>query len=310
MNRAWTAMSPELWHSTGFPMWLAIVAAVFFAIILLVSLLRTERSFANSALAVIAGLGVVVATIAAVEAGGNGGGAGDDRGMALVAPLPALACLDGLAGEVVETACEKAIFAGPDSTAAAVSYVASQISRLSAHGTVASAERNMTPELSALRRAIERDRFGIAAYVLASRDGCTLSGCAFFRSLTNTAQISVNMNEKLYEGMIGRYEPSWNAPVNAQVPVPPASASALPLPGTPPPNVPPGKPVSGDFPSAASIPPINIMTPEPPLSAPPKAPAEASAAPPHPAPAKKPAAQKPRVQAPVMLTPPQAAADR
>ena len=33
----------------------------------------------------------------------------------------------------------------------------------------------MTPELQALRRAVERDRYGLMAYVLVVRDHCTPS---------------------------------------------------------------------------------------------------------------------------------------
>jgi hypothetical protein len=114
----------------------------------------------------------------------------------------------------------------------------------------------MTPELNALRRTIEKDRFGLVAQVLATREGCTLSApCPFFQSITNSAQISSNMSETTYDGLIARHSPSWGAPAA------PGSANApLAALGTVPP---PGRPVSGDFPSAASIPPINIMTPEP-----------------------------------------------
>src|SRR5438105_1466422 len=44
-----------------------------------------------------------------------------------VAPGSALACLDGGAGEAVEGSCEKALFAMPETTAAAVSYVTAQL---------------------------------------------------------------------------------------------------------------------------------------------------------------------------------------
>ena len=37
-----------------------------------------------------------------------------------IAPGSALSCLDELAGEAVETACEKAVFASPESVASAV----------------------------------------------------------------------------------------------------------------------------------------------------------------------------------------------
>ena len=49
-----------------------------------------------------------------------------------LAPGSALACLDTIAGETVENACEKALFASPEATAAAVSYVAAQLSLLAA----------------------------------------------------------------------------------------------------------------------------------------------------------------------------------
>ena len=67
------------------------------------------------------------------------------------AALPALSCIDDLAGDIVLAACEKALFGSAESAAAAVSYAASQITRLTAFGDVAAANRSMTPELQALR---------------------------------------------------------------------------------------------------------------------------------------------------------------
>ena len=330
MNPAWAASIENLWHSPNLPMWLTIAAAGFFAIVLLVTLFRAERSVANGALTVITLLAIGIAVTSMMRASSVAGGQSADSkssGQA-AASLPALACLDGLAGESVETACEKALFASADSVAAGVSYTAAQITRLAAFGNAATANSAMTPELSALRRTIERDRYGLVAQVLSTREGCTLaSPCPFFQSLTNSAQISSNMSENLYDGFVGRYSPSWNAPPV----VASASAGATPAPlaalGTVPP---PGRPVSGDFPSAASIPPINIMAPEtapqgaqasqrpaePGASAPPRsAPAAAAVINPQPAPtpapaaAKKPPAQKSRAQAPVQLAPPKESDD-
>jgi hypothetical protein len=122
---------------------------------------------------------------------------------------------------------------------------------------VAAANKVMTPSLRALRRAVERDRFGMVAHVLATRDECTLSKCAFFASLTNTAQIANNMNERVYDGLVAKHAPVWGQPVPALPPV----AGVVALPGEP--ERPTGKPVSGDFPSSASIPPVSIMAPEP-----------------------------------------------
>ncbi len=327
MDRAWTATLSDIWHLPSFLMWLTIIAAALFAVILVVTLFRAERTAGNGAVAVIAllAVGIAVAAMARAELGQTGVGR-DGLPVQAAAWLPALSCLDELAGEAVETACQKAVFASAESTAAAVSHAARQITTLSSFGPVAAADQVMTPDLQALRRAIERDRFGLIAHVLTTRDGCTLSECGFFKSLTNTAQISMNMSEKLYDGLVSRYEPSWGVPAAQHapaaaslVPVPPggAPAAAAAAVGV---TVPTGKPVSGDFPSSASIPPINIMTAEPPAAPKPaqdkpenKAAAPQRAAPPpsHPAPvaAKKPPAQKSRVQAPVPLAPPPAAED-
>jgi hypothetical protein len=322
MNRAWATSIENLWHSPNLPMWLTIAAAGFFAVVLLITLFRAERSVANGALTVITLLAIGIAVTSMMRASSAVGGlSGNPKSSGQgVASLPALACLDGLAGESVEAACEKALFASADTVAAGVSYTAAQITRLAAFGNAAAANSVMTPELSALRRTIERDRYGLVAHVLSSREGCTLSSpCPFFQSLTNSAQISSNMSENLYDGFVGRYAPSWNAPVVANAGATSAPAAAL---GTVPP---PGRPVSGDFPSSASIPPINIMTPEPasqgaqasqrppePGASPPARSAPSAVINPQPAPpaaAKKAAQQKSRAQAPVQLAPPRESDD-
>ena len=323
MNRAWATSIENFWHSQSLPMWLTIAAAGFFAIVLLVTLFRAERSVANGALTVITLLAIGIAVTTMMRASGVSGGSPGDLKFSIQsgASLPALACLDGLAGESVEAACEKALFASADSVAAGVSYTAGQITRLAAFGNVAAANKVMTPELNTLRRTIERDRYGLVAQVLKTREGCSLSApCPFFQSLTNSGQISSNMSENLYDGFVGRYAAAWNAPPAAGAGAGTAPIAAL---GTAPL---PGRPVSGDFPSAASIPPINIMTPEPSAQGAQAAPrsSEPAAAPasrnvpgavinpqPAPAAAKKaaPQPQKSRAQAPVQLAPPKESDD-
>src|ERR1700712_4608920 len=202
MNWAWATSPDQLWRSATFPMWLTLAAAAFFGILVLLTLLRAEKSVANGALTVITLLAVGVAVAATIRTFGP-----DSRGLSteprssapLVAALPALSCIDDLAGEAILAACEKPLFGSPESAAAALSYAAFQLSRLTASGDVAAAENIMTPELRALRRAIERDRYGLMAYVLAMRDHCSPSDCAAFRSLTDNRQIVANMNERAYE---------------------------------------------------------------------------------------------------------------
>jgi len=273
MNRAGFASISNLWQSPNFPMWLTIVAAALFAVVLLITLLRAEKSVANGALAVITLLAVGIA-VAAMLHGSPARESTQHTGWP-VPSAPSLACLDELAGDSVGAACEKAVFASAESTAAAVSYTASQISKLASYGNVVAAEQVGTPELRALRRALERDRFGMVAHVLQVRDGCNLSKCAFFQSLTNTASIATNMDGQVYEKLVAQYSTGWN---NA-IPVAPtiASAGVAPLSASSGSNTPTGKPVSGDFPaSSSSIPPISIMTPEPTTASVPAAKDEAS----------------------------------
>ncbi|MEA2792927.1 MAG: hypothetical protein QOI87_307 [Bradyrhizobium sp.] len=257
MNWAWATSLDQLWRSPAFPTWLTLAAAGFFGIILLITLARAEKSVANGALTVITLLAIAIAAAVTLREFGPGGqsASGETRSaQPISAALPALSCIDDLAGDTVLTACEKGLFGSAESTAAALSYAASQITRLTAFGDVAAANASMTPELQMVRRAVERDRYGLMAYVLVVRDHCTPSDCAVFRALTDHNQIGANISERTYEGLIARYAPSWNAPP-AAAPV----ATLAPL-------VPTGKPTNAEFPTAASTPPISIMTPEPALA--------------------------------------------
>ena len=325
MNRAWAASLSNFWHSTNWLMWLAIIAAAIVVVVVVVAIFRSEWSLGKSgvlAVSVLAiGIGAFVLMIRGKsppeQTAMSATSAPEKRPVTagnnfafqtpLPALLPALACLDGIAGESVESACERALFATADSTAAAVSYTAAQITRLSSLGGAAAADKIMTPDLKALRRMLERDRYGLAAQVLMTRDGCTSASCPFFGSLTDTVQITGNMNERLYDGLVGRYAPLWNAPApTPAAPNPPVAALG-------PPSGPQGKPLSGDFPSASSIPPVNIMTPEPEAQGTqsnPRPPEGAAArAPAPPAAKKKTSAQKLRAQEPTSLAPTRADED-
>jgi hypothetical protein len=232
----------------------------------------------------------------------------------MTASLPALSCLDDLAGDAVAIGCAKALFGAPDAAAAAVSTIAARIDRLTGLGDAATAEKGLTPDIKVLRKSLERDRYGLVAQVLVARDGCTQFDCAAFRSLTDQQQVAANMDSHLYDTLVARYAPTWNAPAAAQSL--PATAALAGLP----PSMPTGKPTNAEFPSASSTPPVSIMNPEPPTrqaaptanaaAAPaPRAPAAASAQTAAPAAKKPPAPKAARAPAaaPVPLTPPAAA---
>lgn len=315
MNWAWASSLDQIWRSPAFPMWMMLAAAGFFGLILLVTLLRAERSVANGALTVLALLAIAIALAAVVRVDGPAGQTTPTEARAqaaMTASLPALSCLDDLAGDAVAMGCEKALFGAPDVAAAAVSTTAARIDRLTALGDAATAEKSLTPDIKVLRKSLERDRYGLVAQVLVVRDGCTQFDCAAFRSLTDQQQVAANMDSHLYDTLVARYAPTWNAPAAAQSL--PATAALAGLP----PSMPTGKPTNAEFPSASSTPPVSIMNPEPPTrqSAPtanaaaPRAPAAASAQAAAPATKKPPAPKAARAPAaaPVPLTPPAAAA--
>lgn len=175
-----------------------------------------------------------------------------------MAPGSALACLDSIAGEVLEDACEKALFATPEATAAAVSYIAAQLSLLASAGDHA---RRAVPNsaMSQLRRAIEADPFGVVAHVLAVRDGCTPAHCGLFALLQDPSRVSANIAGRAFEARLKSYAAAW--PASSRRPV----ASNAPPAAAPQPAAAPGARVPNNlyFPSASSIPPVNIMTAEP-----------------------------------------------
>jgi len=165
-----------------------------------------------------------------------------------------LGCLDAIAGETVEAACEKALFASPEATAAAVSYVAAQLSLL-ASARELGRQGEAASGMLALRRALEADRFGVVAHVLAVRDGCAPDQCRAFAWLGDTSRIKVNLAERPFDARIKTYAASWPAAGGralASTPPSPAPSAAAKVPN----NL--------YFPSATSIPPVNIMTAEPP----------------------------------------------
>jgi hypothetical protein len=300
MNWAWAASLDQIWHSPNLPLYLTLATAGFVGIIVLITLLRSERSVANGVLALITLLAVGVAGAVTFRGFGTANVAQSTEARPVqtaTAPLAQLSCIDELAGDAVLAACEKALFGSAESVAAAVAYAASQITLLTSLGDVATANKGAGSDLLALRRAVERDRYGLMAYVLMARDRCTPSNCRAFRSLTETRQIAANMEDRVYESLIMRYASSWNAPQAAT-----GMIAALP------PSVPTGKPTNAEFPTSASTPPVNIMTPEPPVGAAPKpsssstAAAPASPAAPRPAAATPPA--PPQAQAAAKKPPP------
>ena len=93
MNWTWVASLDEIWRSPTFPMWLTLAASGFFGVVVIITLLRAEKSLANGALTVITLLAVGIAAAATIRLFGSGapGMTAESRSAPpMIATLPAL----------------------------------------------------------------------------------------------------------------------------------------------------------------------------------------------------------------------------
>ena len=262
----------------GMPVWMAGALAAVFVVVCLLAFNRAGREGMFGGL-VRFGLVLVGAGIAWILFDGSSrrdlaserralDARATDLTVRAIMPGSALACLSAAAGDTVEASCEKALFATPEATAAAVSFVSAQLTLLADATDFARRDPKYKGMLAQLRHSAEVDRYGIVAHVLAAREGCTADQCDAFALLNDASRVSTNLAERPYDAYVARYAAGWPAaadPPVARSSSPPALASApaaapgigLRVPG---PNV--------FFPSAASIPPVNIMNAEPSASAP------------------------------------------
>ena len=244
------------------------------------SALAVPVAAAFAATAVLFGLGL--------SSGGTDRRAGESaeaRAAALaahaLAPGSVLPCLLGESGEAIANACEKRLFAAPETVAQAVAYVESQLAVLTVAGRAGVG--GDAPLVAALRRQLAGDRYGLAAHVLVARYGCQEAVCAAFALFDDTGAIRANMASNRFSALVGRHSSAWAAglvqpPGVANPTVPDLSSFGIPARPQPPENqaAAPAQPEMEpaatsavpdvDFPSADSIPPVSIMDAEPPVS--------------------------------------------
>ncbi|MFL5038830.1 MAG: hypothetical protein ACJ8D0_03360 [Xanthobacteraceae bacterium] len=299
---------PGFDSSTGLfmvPWWAAAAIAAFLVVVVVLAMLRGGLVVAVGGVVSVACLALVVAIVSVGSTRLAERERVDERRALLTqaqnlvvqaaAPGSVLACLDGAVGDTVEAVCERALFAGPETVAQATAYTTARLALLSdAVDYALRANVSYEGALPGLRATLESDRFGFVAQVLASRYGCSPEHCDAFTLFRDTARITSNLKEHAYDIYVARYAAAWQARPSRS---PVASNSGASV-------VPPGF----NVPSAAAIPPVNIMVPEPPVgTVPNSAPAEAAATPP--APPRRPAPSKARparasTNAPVQIVPP------
>ena len=177
---------------------------------------------------------------------------------ALAAGSP-LACLDAVANPALEAACEKVLYASPETTSASIAYVDAKLRLLADGMAYAARDPAYAPTLERLRRGLEADRYGMVAQALASR-GCTPDACPALRLLHDPERVVSNMRERTFDANVVLHAGVWWPEATALAAVPPAER-------TPPPaGTTATAPSRFEFPSAASIPAVSIMNAEPPLS--------------------------------------------
>lgn len=276
--------------STGtftLPLWLAAVAAALFVALIVISVVRAgvtefgSMIFRVAIVVILVVFGWTYVTRTADRDRADERRSLDNRAAELigraVAPGSAVACLEATNTETVEGSCERAVFATPETVAAASAYIAARISLLAdAHEFTSRRDQSYESQIAGLRRTVAADRYGIASQVLAVRDGCTADACDAFGLVYDDKKLRANMRDRLFDVTIARYATNW--PTRTSRPV--ASSSSL-GPSSSGPITPPGPNVQ--FPSSQSVPPVSIMTAEPPPAAsapPPQSQASAPDAPP------------------------------
>jgi hypothetical protein len=258
--------------TVALPAWAAAAVLAFFVVVAVFTLMRSGAGIAGAILRTTFVLAGCAAVLLLVQQGAVRERSAERRGLdqratelaaRAIAPGSPLACLDAVAGDAVETACEKAVFASPASLASAVSYVTARLALLS--DSVDYARRTgggYESALATLRLSIETDRYGIVAHVLSVRDSCTPLLCDSYVLFKDPDRVQANLRDRLFDRYVERYAAEWTRaqPSGAPVAEGPA-ANAYSTASAPTAAVPPSP--KYDFPSAASIPPVSIMNAEP-----------------------------------------------
>jgi hypothetical protein len=205
------------------PIWVGGTAAAVFVVAIL---LAVKRAGGSALITSLFRVGLIAAAVVGawlyVQQPNGERRALDDRNAVLlagsIAPGSTLSCLDELAGEVVEAACEKAVFATPEAVAAGVRYVTAQLALLN-DGTAYAQRGNASyaAELTLLRTSIELDRFGLVAHVLSEREGCTADRCEALTRLSDATRVLGNLRDRTFEERVNRYSAFWNAPRPTEV---------------------------------------------------------------------------------------------
>jgi hypothetical protein len=211
----------------------------------------------------------------------------DRRAMELtqqaVAPGSPLACLDGSLSDQLEASCEKALFNSAEAAAAAISYAHAKFVLYVDGVEQSRLDPDYETKVAALRIPLESDRYGVVAQMLSLRYGCSPTQCDAISVFPDPERLQTNLRERPFDTYVARNSTNW--PAKSAAAATGLSAAPTPVATATPGASPNSAPTSGatrDYPSAASIPPVNIMSPEPAAGSAANAPSSAAAGPPVP----------------------------
>jgi hypothetical protein len=294
------------------PLWAAGIAVALLVTLLVIAILRAgmaefgNLAFRAAVVAIAVVLGYTYVTRGGERDRADERRALDNRAAELVgraiAPGSAIACLEATNTETVEGSCERAVFASPETVAAATAYIGARISLLAdAHEYQLKRDQGYETQIAGLRRTVAADRYGLASQVLSVRDGCTADVCDAFGLVYDDKKLKANLRDRLFDVTVGRYAVNW--PLRTR-PVASGQPAAMP---------------SVAFPSAQSMPPVGSGSSEPAAAPPPviaapsgqdttapptnSAPASATKRAPPPAPPKAAAKSNSPAPAPLSLNP-------
>ena len=196
-------------------------------------------------------------------------------------PGSALGCLETMGNEALESVCERVIFGNPATIAAATAFVDSQLALLyDAMDYINRGDSAYTPAIASLRRAVESDRFGLVAQVLATRNGCTAAKCTQLAAFSDATRVSDHLKDGTFDGLVARYATVWSQMTQqSTLAAAPTSTNAAPTSTNyeqsplPPANVPPVGATANDRTQDALTPPkraaVTTLRPPPRIPHPP-----------------------------------------
>jgi hypothetical protein len=195
-------------------------------------------------------------------------------------PGSPLACLDAIADHTVEEACRTALFASPATVSTALSYTDARLSLLADSVGLAARDRSFAQAIEWLRLAVETDSYGLVAQVLTIR-GCVTGSCDRLKLLRNPRRVLANLQVRTFEANVAAHSGTWRntepsvpiepagsvpmATLELPTPAAGAAATAMATASQPDNGGVSRQPNNFPYPSAASIPSVSILKPEPPL---------------------------------------------